>query len=97
MPRGSQHSKEGSFNFRIDPKLKSAFQAATEAEDKPAAQVLREFMREFVERQKRREFAAEAHLQSMAIAARAADPNSDEAAVMKELETNLAGFADEWK
>jgi hypothetical protein len=41
MPRQSQHPKEESFNFRIDPKLKAEFQTAKETEDKPAAQVLR--------------------------------------------------------
>lgn len=34
--RLSQHPKEESFNFRVNPKLKAAFQKATEAEDKPA-------------------------------------------------------------
>jgi hypothetical protein len=43
MPRTSQRPKESSFNFRIDPALKAAFSQATEAEDKPAAQVLRDF------------------------------------------------------
>jgi len=97
MPRNSQHPKEDTFNFRIDPALKAEFQAATEAEDKPAAQVLRDFMRAYIERRKRLEFAAEAQRQSAAIAARAADPASDEAAVMRELDANLAGLADEWR
>lgn len=70
MPRQSQHPKEQSFNFRIDPKLKAEFQEATEAEDKPAAQVLRDFMRVYVERQRDR----------------AADPTSDEAEVMRWIE-----------
>ena len=56
MPRDSQHPKDESFNFRVDPKLKAAFQSATEAEDKPAAQVLREFMRAYVERHRQRAF-----------------------------------------
>ncbi len=82
MPRQSQHPKEESFNFRIDPKLKAAFQSATEAEDKPAAQVLRDFMRAYVERQRERAFAAEAKRQSRMIAKRAAGPGNDEAEVM---------------
>jgi predicted HicB family RNase H-like nuclease len=45
MPRTSQQLKETSFNLRIDPILKAAFTAAAEAEDKPAAQVVRDFMR----------------------------------------------------
>ena len=83
MPRQSQHPKEESFNFRIDPKLKAEFQTATEAEDKPAAQVLRDFMRGYVERQRERAFAAEAKRQSRMLAERAADPGSDEAEVMR--------------
>jgi hypothetical protein len=97
MPRTSHNPKEESFNFRVDPSLKAAFRAATEAEDKPAAQVLRDFMRAYIERQRRRDFAAEAHRQSLSIAARAADPNSDEAAVMRELDAHLDGLADNWK
>ena len=86
VPRLSQHPKEESFNFRVDPRLKAAFQAATEAEDKRAAQVLRDFMRSFVERHHRRAFGAEARRQSRLIAERAADPSSDEAEVMRWIE-----------
>jgi predicted transcriptional regulator len=83
MPRTSTHPKAESFNLRIDPDLKAQFQAATEAEDKPAAQVLREFMRAYVERQRQRAFSSEARRQSQAIAEAAADPGSDEAATMR--------------
>ena len=90
MPRTSQHPKDESFNFRVDPKLKAAFQSATEAEDKPAAQVLRDFMRAYVDRHRQRAFAAEARRQSCLIVARAADPGSDEAEVMRWIE-DVAG------
>ena len=86
MPRASQHPKDESFNFRVDPRLKAAFQSATEAEDKPAAQVLRDFMRAYVDRHRQRAFAVEAQRQSRLIAARAADPDSDEAEVMRWIE-----------
>ena len=86
MPRLSQHPKEESFNFRIDPQLKAEFQTATEAEDKPAAQVLRDFMRAYVEQQRQRAFAAEARRQSRLLAEHAADPASDEAEVMRWIE-----------
>ena len=86
MPRQSQHPKEESFNFRIDPKLKAEFQTATEAEDKPAAQVLRDFMRAYVDRQRERAFAVEAKRQSRLLAERAGDPRSDEAEVMRWIE-----------
>ena len=99
MPRVSQHPKADSFNFRIDPALKAAFTQATEAEDKPAAQVLRDFMRAYVERRNRKAFEAEARRQSLAIAARARDPRSDEAQSLRELEAVLDEdyFGDEWK
>jgi hypothetical protein len=79
VPRTSQHPKVESFNFRVDPGLKAAFAAATAAEDKPAGQVLRDFMRAYVERQKARQ-------RSRHIAERAADPTSDEAEVMRWIE-----------
>ena len=82
-------SKTDSFNFRVDGDLKAAFTAATAADDRSAAQVLRSFMRIYVARRARRAFAIEARRQSMAVAAAALDPGSDEAAVMIELEGDL--------
>ncbi|MDR3536567.1 MAG: hypothetical protein P4L71_08710 [Acetobacteraceae bacterium] len=86
MPRTTQHPKDASFNLRIDPALKAAFTAAAEAEDKPAAQVLRDFMWAYVKQRERRMFEAEAHRQSLAVAERARDPASDEAEVMRWIE-----------
>jgi hypothetical protein len=86
MPRTSQHPKETSFNLRIDPALKAAFAAATEAEDKPAAQVLRDFMRAYVKEHERRTFEAEARRQSRLVAEAARDPHGDEAEVMRWIE-----------
>lgn len=99
MPRATQHPKAETFNFRIDPALKTAFTQATEAEDKPAAQVLRDFMRAYVERQRRKAFEAEARRQSLTIAERARDPQSDEARSLMELEALLDEdqFGDDWK
>ncbi|MGH7024024.1 MAG: hypothetical protein ACREEB_10595 [Caulobacteraceae bacterium] len=82
MPRATHHAKAESFNLRVDPQLKADFQAATEAADRPAAQVLRDFMRHYVERRRQRDFAVEARRQSRIIAEAAAWPESDEAAVM---------------
>ena len=89
MPRASQRPKESSFTLRIDPALKASFSAATEAEDKPAAQVVREFMRAYVQQRERRAFEAEARRQSLLLAELARDPNSDEAQVMREIEAEL--------
>ncbi len=90
MPRTTQHPKETSFNLRIDPALKAAFTKATEAEDKPAAQVVRDFMRSYVKTRERSMFEAEARRQSLLIAERARDPDSDEAQVMREIEAEMA-------
>ena len=81
MPRTSTRPKAESFNFRVDPELKAAFTAATAKEDKPVGQVLREFMRGYVQRQQDRAATAEARRHSRVSTERAADPGSDEAAV----------------
>jgi hypothetical protein len=99
MPRTSQRPKESSFNFRIDPALKAAFSQATEAEDKPAAQVLRDFMRAYVKQRQRRAFLSDAHKQAVEAADHARDPRSDDAVSLREFESLLDEdhFADEWK
>lgn len=81
--------------FRIDPALKAALAELAEAESKPVGALLRELVRERVEQQRRRAFEAEARRQSRLIAAAARDPDSDEAAVMRELEASFDEFARE--
>ena len=49
MPRMTASPKDSNFNFRVASDLKAAFKEATEAADRPAAQVLRDFMRAYVE------------------------------------------------
>ncbi|MFZ2105328.1 MAG: hypothetical protein WAV18_08075 [Roseiarcus sp.] len=89
MPRTSRRLKEISFNLRIDPALKAASTAATEAEDKPVAQVLRD-LRTHVERRERRVLEADARRQSLEAAKLARDPNSDKHAVIGEIKAELA-------
>ena len=98
MSRTSQHPKETSFNLRLDPALKAAFTAATEADDKPAAQVIRDFMRAYVKRRAGRAFEAEAQRQSRLLAASVRDANSTEAEEMRWLEAfvDQNDFGDEW-
>ena len=86
MPRMSPRPKVETFNFRVDPELKAAFTAATAEEDKPAGQVLRDFMRAYVARRQERTAMAEARRQSRMIAEHATDPASDEADVMRWIE-----------
>jgi hypothetical protein len=89
MPRTSQRPKETSFNLRINPELKAAFAAAAEEEDKPAAQVVRDLMRDYVKQRERRIFAAEARRQSLEAAKAAQDPSTDEWQVMREIEAEM--------
>jgi hypothetical protein len=99
VPGSNQQTRETTFNFRLDPALKAAFTEAAEADRKPAAELLRHFMRSYVEQKRRSAFEEEALRQSLAIAGRARDPGSDEHAAMRELEAELDrdAFSAEWK
>ena len=44
-------SKEAVFTMKLEPELRAAFMAEAEALDRPASQVVRELMREFIQRQ----------------------------------------------
>jgi hypothetical protein len=78
VPGIAARGKEATLNLRIDAVLKAEFTSAVEAEDRPAAEVLRGLMRSYVEEARRRRFAAEARRQSRLIAA-----SGDEAEVMR--------------
>ncbi len=69
--------KGDTLNLRVDPALKAEFMAATEAENKPVAEVLRDFMRSYVKRARRRRFVAEARRQSQCVS-----NSADESEVM---------------
>lgn len=45
-------SKDAVFTMKLEPELRADFMAETEAAHRPASQVLRELMREFVLRQR---------------------------------------------
>jgi len=45
-------SKEAVFTMKLEPELRDQFMAEAEASHRPASQVVRELMREFVERQR---------------------------------------------
>lgn len=78
MPVTEDRAKEATLNLRVDPALKAEFTSAVEAEDRPAAEVLRGLMRNYVEESRRRRFVAEARRQSQLIAT-----SKDEAEVMR--------------
>jgi len=71
-------SQEATLNLRLDSELKFAFMAAAEAEDRAAAEVLRELMRRYVAEARKRRFESEARKQSQLIAG-----SRDEAEVMR--------------
>jgi len=48
ISKGIRMTKEAQMTLRIEPELRAAFINATALEDRPAAQVLREFMRAYV-------------------------------------------------
>lgn len=51
--------KEAVFTMKLEPDLRATFMAAAEAVHRPASQVMRELMREFVDRQReKREYDA---------------------------------------
>jgi uncharacterized protein YqfA (UPF0365 family) len=79
-------------NLRLDAALKAEFVAQVEAEDRPAAEVLRELMRSYVEEARKRRFAAEARRQSQLIAA-----SEDEAEVMRWIQDVSAPEAGVWE
>ncbi len=97
MPRTNTASKTEILTFRIDADLKAALSEIAEAESKPVGELMRELIRRRIARKHRGEFEAEARRQSLEAAAAARDPNSDEAAVMRELEADIEEFAAEWK
>jgi FKBP-type peptidyl-prolyl cis-trans isomerase (trigger factor) len=97
MARTSTDHKAEIITVRVPPELKAAFAEIAHAEAKPVGELLRELIRERIEQKKRREFEAEARRQCLEINAAARDPNSDEAAVMRELDANFDEFAREWK
>jgi predicted transcriptional regulator len=45
-------SKEAVFTMKLEPDLRAEFMAEAEASHRPASQILRELMREFVQRQR---------------------------------------------
>ena len=45
-------SKEAVFTMKLEPELRDAFMAEAEASHRPASQVVREFMRAFVQQQR---------------------------------------------
>src|SRR3954452_10385034 len=97
MARTSEDHKAEIITVRVPSALKAALAEIAQQESKPLGELLRELIRERIEQKRRREFEAEARRQCLVINAAARDPTSDEAAVMRELDTDLEEFSKEWK
>lgn len=65
---------ETTFTFRVDEALKSAFTDAAKAHDRPGSQLLRDFMREYVEKA---EYDAWFRAEVEAALREADDPNAE--------------------
>lgn len=99
MPRTSTASKGETFTFRLDSSLKAALTRSAADEHMQAAELVRKLVRDHLAERERRAFKAEARRQSLAIAQRSLNTNSDEAQVMRDIEDGFDSddFADEWK
>jgi hypothetical protein len=78
VAQSSAQPRETTLNLRVDADLKAEFVAAVEAEERPASEVLRSLMRDYVEEARKRRFAAEARRQSQMVS-----NSKDETEVMR--------------
>jgi len=81
--------KNTTFTMKLELKLRNQFMKAAATAHRPASQLVRDFMRTYIEHEKKRQFAAEAHRQSVSIAKRAATADTDEHAMMREIAAEL--------
>ncbi|MFC0269480.1 hypothetical protein [Kushneria aurantia] len=89
--------KGDTVTFRIDPGLKAELADIADRHHQSLGELLRNLARDRIAEEHRRAFEAEARRQSLEAAAAARDPQSDEHAVMRDLESDLEEFGDEWK
>jgi len=99
MPSRTKALKDETFTFRLEPRLKAALIEAAADEHKQPGELIRGLLEAHIAGKERRVFEAEARRQCLAINARARTPDSDEAAVLRELGEHLDAdaFADEWR
>jgi len=89
MPRTVSNVKGETFTFRLDPALKDGLARSAAAERVHPAELVRSLVRDHLAEKQRRDFEAEARRQSLAVARRAQDPASDEAQVMRDIDSGL--------
>ncbi|PXA94096.1 antitoxin of toxin-antitoxin stability system [Nostoc sp. 3335mG] len=89
--------KPAMFTMKLEPDLRAAFMAAAQASHRPASQVVRELMRDFIRRQQE-QAAHDAFVARKVAAARAsvaAGRGLDDAAVEADFAARRAGVADD--
>jgi hypothetical protein len=98
MPPSSTAPKDETFTFRLDRSLKAELARAAAEDHLQPGELLRALVRRHLAHRTRRAFAAEAHRQSLLVARQGAEPRSDEAQVMRELDAYLDSGAldDAW-
>ncbi|KQN39630.1 antitoxin of toxin-antitoxin stability system [Sphingomonas sp. Leaf407] len=89
-------TKAAVFTMKIEPELRSAFAAAAEAAHRPASQVVRELMREYIDRQEDARDHAAFVARKVAIAREAIgrDEGRDDSAVSADFARRRAGLVD---
>ena len=97
MARVTAHGE--TITVRLEPDLKADLTRMARAQSLSVGEVVRVLIRDSVEQRKRSEFLAEARRQSLELARAAEDPNSDEAAILRELGAAFEDFAGgkEWR
>jgi predicted transcriptional regulator len=68
MPVAERKSAAETLTLRLARELKEEFVSVAQSENRPASEVLRDLMAEYVKREKRRKFEAEARRQSALLA-----------------------------
>jgi antitoxin component of RelBE/YafQ-DinJ toxin-antitoxin module len=86
MPRANAAPKAMRVTVRIEPDLKAELKKLAAQSGLSLSQLMRDLARERMAREERQAFEAEARRQSLAIAERAKNPNSDEAEAMRWIE-----------
>ena len=99
MARPSSAPKGETFTFRLEPGMKAALTQAANEEHMQPGELMRSLLEAHLAAKKRHAFEEEARRQCLLINARAQDPDSDEASVMRELSGHLDAdeYGDEWK
>ena len=86
MARPTAIQRGDTVSFHLDPALKVELAKLARQDRKSLGELLRELVRDRVRLERRRKFEAEARRQSLEIAERSRDPDSDEAEVMRFIE-----------